>query len=113
MGQMAAILLTDEDDERRSIDARGRERAHGVPQPGGRMQERERGLVSSDRPAGRDTDDRGLVQREHELEIVRETRQERHLGRPRVGEQSRETALPKDVDDRITNRRAGHALDSR
>ena len=111
--EMTTILLTDEDDERRPVDARGRERADRIAEAGGRVQERERGLPSSDRPAGRDPDDRCLVKREHELEIVRKTREERHLGRPRVGEQDREPPLPKDVDDRITHRRAGHAFDSK
>ena len=111
--QVAPILLTDEDDERRPVDARGRERADRVAEPCGRMQQRERGLSASDRPAGRDTDDRCLVKREHELEIVRKTCQERHLGRPRVGKQGRESPVPKDLDDRVTDRWLGHALDSR
>ena len=85
VSQVAAILLTDEDDEWRPIDARGRERADRIAEPGGRVQEHERGLFASDRPARRDTDDRCLVKSEHELEIVRKTCQERHLGRPRVG----------------------------
>ena len=113
MSQVAAILLTDEDDEWRPIDARGRERADRIAEPGGRMQERERGLFASDRPARRDTDDRCLVKSEHELEIVRKTCQERHLGRPRVGKQRRESPVPKDLDDRVTHRCLGHALDSR
>ena len=113
VSEMTTILLTDENDERRPVDARGRERSDRVAEPRGRVQERERGLPSSDRPAGRDPDDRCLVKRQHELEVVRKTGEERHLGRPRVGEQRRETPLPKDVDDCVTDRRAGHALDSK
>jgi hypothetical protein len=111
--EMTTILLTDENDERRPVDARGRERADRVAEPRGRVQECKRGLRSSNRPAGRDPDDRCLVKRKHELEVVRKSREERHLGRPRVREQSRESPLPKDVHDCITYRRAGHALDSK
>ena len=58
-------------DERRAVDARGGEGADGVAEPGRRVQDRERGLAAPDRPAGRHADDRALVQREHEAEVVR------------------------------------------
>ena len=42
--EMTAILLPDEDNERRSVDSRGRERADRVAEPGSRVQDRERRL---------------------------------------------------------------------
>jgi hypothetical protein len=113
MREVTTILLTDEDDEGRPIDARRRERPDRISEASGRVQERERGLLSNDRPAGRDPDDRCLVEREHELEIVRETTEERNLGGPRIREHRREPTLSQDIDDCIADRGAGHAFDSK
>jgi hypothetical protein len=53
------------------------------------------------------------VEREHELEIVRETTEERNLGGPRIREQRREPTLSQDVDDCIADSGAGHVFDSK
>ena len=81
--EMAAVLLPDEHDERRTVHARGRERADGVSEPGGRVQDRERRLVAPDRPAGRHADDGALVQREHEAQVVGQVGEQLDLGRAR------------------------------
>ena len=71
MREMTTILLTDEDDEGRPVDARRRERPDRIPEARGRMQERERRLLRAiAQPVAIPTTDR-LVEREHELEIVR------------------------------------------
>ena len=69
-GEVAPVLLADDDHERRAVDARGGERADGVAEPGRRVQDHERGLAAADRPAGRHAHDRALVQREHEAEVA-------------------------------------------
>ena len=81
--EMTPILLADDDDERRPVDARRRERADGVAEPGRRVQDRERRLAAADRPACRHADDRALVQPEHEAEVVGRSVRKRDLGRPR------------------------------
>ena len=69
VGEVAPVLLSDEHDERRAVDARRRQGADGVAEPGGRVEQDEGRLVPSDRPAGRDPDDRPFVQPQDELEV--------------------------------------------
>ena len=108
-GEVAPVLLADDDDERRAVDARGGERADGVAEPGGRVQDRERGLAAPDRPAGRHADDRALVQREHEAEVVRQIGQQLDLGRARVREDRGQPVLAPDVEGRLADGLRGHA----
>ncbi len=82
MREMTTILLTDEDDEGRPVDARRRERPDRIPEARLWYAGAQGRARPSDRPAGRDPDDRCLVEREHELEIVRKTTEERNLGGP-------------------------------
>jgi hypothetical protein len=51
------------------MDARGRQRSNRVSEAGSGMQYHQRWLVTSDRVASRDADDRALVQTEHQLEV--------------------------------------------
>ena len=90
-------------DERRPVHPRGRDRTDRVPEPCSRVQDRERRLATRERPAGRDTDDGALVEREDEAEIVGEIGQQRDLGRAGVGEDRRQTALTPDVEGRLAN----------
>ena len=106
--EVTAVLLADEDDERRPVDARRGERADGVAEAGGRVEDRERGLRPAEGIPRCDPDDRPLVEREHEVEIVREPGQERHLRRARIREHLRELPFAKNVEDRITDGRSGH-----
>ena len=69
--EVPPVLLADEHDQRRAVHARGGERADGVAEPGGRVQEDEGRLAASDRVAGRHPDDRALVQAEDEGEVLR------------------------------------------
>jgi len=55
------VLLPDDHDQRRPVHARGCEGTHRVPEPGGRVQEAERGLAAPDRVPGREPDDGALV----------------------------------------------------
>ena len=106
--QVAAVLLPDEHDERRAVHPRGRESADGVAEPGSRMEDRERRLVAPDRPSGRHADDRALVQRKHEAQIVRQVCEQLDLGRARVREQRRQTSLAEDVERRVADGAGGH-----
>ena len=108
VSEVTAILLPDDDHERGPVHARGRKRADCIAEPGRGVQERHGRLGPGDRPAGRDPDDRRLVQREHELEILGETGQERHFRRAGICEEPREPPLAKDVDDGVTHGRGGH-----
>ncbi len=70
--EVATVLLADQDDEGRPVDARGGQRAHRVAEAGGRVQDRERGLAPSERPAGGHPHHRALVETEHEPEVTRQ-----------------------------------------
>ena len=69
MCEMAPVLLPDEHDEWRAVDPSRREGADGVPEARGGVEQHERRFRPPDRPAGRDADDRPLVQPEHELDV--------------------------------------------
>ena len=103
MGEVAPVLLADQHDERRPVDPRRRESANGVPEPGGRVEEDERGRLACQRPARRHPDHRPLVQPEDELEVGRQVDQERHLGRAGVREHPGQPALTKHLDRRVAN----------
>jgi hypothetical protein len=108
--EVAAVLLADEDHDRRPVDPRGGDRPDRVPEPGRRVQERERRLAAPDRPARREPDHRALVQREHEAQVVREPREERDLRRAGVREQRRQAAPAEDVERRVANRPHGQPV---
>ncbi len=101
--QVPAVLLTDDDDEWCTVHARGRDRADRVAETGGGVQDSERRLPSSDREAGRQSDDRALVQAEHEAQIARQVCEERDLGRSRIREQRCQSASTEDVERGIAN----------
>ena len=107
--EMAPVLLADDDDERRAVDARGGQGADGVTEAGGRVQDRERRLAAPDRPAGRHADDRALVEPENEAKVVREVGEERDLGRPGIREERGEPVLAEDVERRFADRLDSHA----
>ena len=109
-GEMAPVLLADEHDEGRAIHARRGERADGVSEPCGRVQDRQRRLVPCDRPAGGHPHDGALVQGEHEPEVVRQIREQADLRRPRVCEQRGEPAAPEHVERRVANRPWRHRV---
>jgi hypothetical protein len=100
---VAAVLLADEHDERRTVHAGGGERRDRVAEPGRRVQERERGVARADGVARGHADDGPLVQREHEAQIVREPGQERHLGRAGVREDRRQPGLAQDAERRLAH----------
>ena len=106
--EMAPVLLPHDDHERRTVDARGGQCADRVAEPGGRVQDRERGLAAPDRPARRHADDRALVQGEHEAEVVRQVGEQPDLGRPRVGEDRGQAVLAPDVEGRLADRLDSH-----
>ncbi len=108
VGEVAPVLLSDEHDERRAVDARRRQGADGVAEPGGRVEQDEGRLVPSDRPAGRDPDDRPFVQPQDELEVGRQVDEQRHLGRAGVREHPGQPARAKDLDCRVAHGRLCH-----
>ena len=61
------------------------------------------GSPRADRVAGRERDDRVLVQREHEAQVVRQPREERHLRRAGIREQRRQPAPAEDVERRVAD----------
>jgi len=113
--EMAAVLLADDDDQGRAIDARSCDRADRVAQPSGRVQDRKRRLPATEREPRRKRDHGPLVQPEHEPEVLRQAREKRDLGRTGIGEQRRELPPTKDVERRLANRlrHAGSRLSPR
>ena len=103
--EVPPILLPDEDDERRLVHARRRQRPDRVAETRRRVHDRQRRLAAADRKPGRHRDDRPLVQREHERQVVRQARQKRNLGRARVREERRQPAPTEDVERGIANGR--------
>ena len=104
-GDVAAVLLPDEDDERHPVDARRGEGADRVAEARRRVQDREGGLSASDRPARRHPDDGALVEAEHEPQVARQVGQQLDLGRARVCEQRGKAVLPEDVEGGVTHGR--------
>ena len=102
-GEMAPVLLADEDDERRAVDAGGGQRADRVPEPGRGVEDRERGLVAPDRPAGRHAHHRGLVQAEDEAQVVRQVGEQMELGRPGVREECGQPLLAQDLEGGVAH----------
>ena len=102
-GEVPAVLLADDDDQRRPVHARGREPADRRAEPCGRVQQDERRLVPADRVAARHPDDRALVQAEHEADVLRQAGEERDLRRPRVREHRRQAAPAEEVERRVAD----------
>jgi hypothetical protein len=114
--EMTAVLLADDDDERRAVEPRGGDRGDGVAEAGRAVQERECRAAGADRVAACHRDNAALVQREDEGLLVREAREERDLGRAGVGEDRRQLESSEDVERGVANGRcggAGHAADLR
>jgi hypothetical protein len=87
---------------------RGCERADGVAEPGGRVQDRERRPAAADRPAGRQADDGALMQCEHEAEIARQVGQQLDLGRPGIRKDRGQAVLAPDSERRLAYGVRGH-----
>ena len=96
--QVAPVLLAHDDHERRAVHARRRQPCDRVAEAGRGVQQHQRGLLARQGPAGREPHHRRLVQRQHEVEIVRQADQERHLGRARVREQRRQPMPPEHLE---------------
>ena len=111
VGEVATVLLADEDDERRPVDARRRQGADGIAETGGRVEEDEGRLVATERPAGRDPHHRPFVQPQDELEVGRKVDEQRHLGGAGVREHPSEPARAKDLDRRVAHGRRCHPRD--
>ena len=97
VGELAAVLLADQDDERGSAVASVGDRVDRVAQTRCRVQVDERRPAARDRVPRCDPDHRTLVQPQHELDVVRQPGQKRDLGRPRdcrTPSSSRRTASP-------------------
>jgi hypothetical protein len=106
--QVPPVLLADENDERRAVDAGGGERADRVAQARGRVEQRECRLVACDRPSGRQPDHGALVQGEHEAKVVGKAGEERHLGRAGIAEDRRQAVPAEDVEGRVADGAGAH-----
>ena len=104
-GDVTAVLLAHDDDERHPVHPCGGERADGVAEPRRGVQDRERRLAPPDREAGCHPDDGALVEPEDEPQIGREVGEQLDLGRARVGEERGEAVLPEDVERRVAHGR--------
>jgi GntR family transcriptional repressor for pyruvate dehydrogenase complex len=96
--EVAAVLLADEHDDRRAVLARRGERGDRVAEPRRRVQQRQRRRAARDGVAGGHRDRRALVQREHELEVVGQPGEERHLGRAGVREDRRQLEATQHIE---------------
>jgi hypothetical protein len=103
VGEVAPVLLADDDDERRPVHPSGREPADTGAEPGRRVQQGECGLVSADRVPARHSHNGALVQAEHEAEVLRQPREERHLGGAGVREHRRQPASAEEVEGRVAD----------
>ena len=101
--EMTAILLSHEHHERRAVHARGGERRDSVAEPGGGVDEDERGLAPRDRPARRHPHDSAFVQAEDEAHVLRQGAQEGDLRRARIGEHRGQAVLAHDLEGRLPN----------
>ena len=77
--EVAAVLLADEDHERRAIQPRGGDRRDRVAEPGVLCSSASAGLRAQ-RVTDRHRHDRALVQREHEAQVVWKPGQEGNFG---------------------------------
>ena len=111
---MAAVLLADHDHERRAVDARRGQGGDGVAQPRGGVQQGEGRLAAPDGEAGGHADDRALVQRQHEAQVVGEAGEEGDLGRAGIGEDRRQPEPAQDVEGGVAHgRRRGPSVAAR
>ena len=103
VGEVPAILLADEHHQWSAVHPGGGECADRVSEPGGRVQQDERGLPPSDRVPGSHADHRALVQPEHEGEVVGEAREKRDLGRAGVREHRGQAAPAQEVERLVSD----------
>ncbi len=101
--ELATILLTDEDDQRRAAVACVGDRVDRIAEARRGVQVDEGGRSTSERVAGRHPDHRALVQTEHEFDVIREIGQERDLGGARVAEDPRQTETAHNVEGRVAD----------
>ena len=109
LGEMAAVLLAHQDDERRAVDPRRGQRRHRVAQSRRGVHQDERGLAGADREAARHADQGALVQRQHEAEVVGQPAEERNLRGAGIGEDGGKAALAQDVEGGVAHRPAPRA----
>ncbi len=107
-GQVPPVLLADEHDQRRPVDARGCEGADRVAEAGRGVEQGKGGLAAADRPPRCQADHGRLMQSEHEAQVLGESGEERNLRRSRVAEDRRQALLPQDVEGRVTHGPAAH-----
>jgi hypothetical protein len=111
--QVPPVLLAHQHDQRRPVLPRGGDGRDRVAEPRRRVQQRERGRAAAERVPGGHPDDRALVQSQHELEVVGQAGQERHLGGPGIGEQRRQPKPAQDVEGRVADGAPGRPGRSR
>ena len=108
--EVAAVLLADDDHQRRAVGARGGDRGDGVAEAGRAVQQRERGRAAAERVAGGHRHDGALVQREHERQVLGQAGEQRDLGRAGVGEDRRQPQAPEHVERGVADGRGGRGL---
>ena len=106
--EVAAVLLADDDHERRAVAARGGQRGDRVAEAGRRVQQRQRRRAAADRVPGRHRHHRALVEAEHEGQVLGQAGEERHLGRAGVGEDRRQLEAPQHLEGRVAHRPLCH-----
>jgi hypothetical protein len=105
---MSPVLLPDENDQRSSVDPCRCERGYRVSKARRRMEKSNGGFAPPERPACGEPDDRRFVQCQHEPEVIGKTGEKRHLGRPGIAEDRRESSVPKDVEGRVADGSLAH-----
>ena len=103
--RVGAILLPDDDHQRRPRVARAGDRVAGMAKAGRRVQVDERGRPGRQCVTAGDSHHRALVQREHELEVGGQVGEEGDLGGSGIAEDPRHAVVAHDLEGAFADRR--------
>ncbi len=103
VGELAAVLLADEHDQRRPGVAGVGDGVDGVAEAGGGVQVDEHRLVAGEGVAGGHADHGALVQAQDEVDVGGQAGEERDLRRSRIAEDGRHLQPAHDIEDCLSH----------